>query len=64
MILRATGTEVTQAHFLQHPDGSNEYARPIERSLVIGGTLWTLSNAGLMASNLNDFERIAWLPFE
>jgi hypothetical protein len=64
MILRTTGTGLTQVHFLQHPDASNEFARPIERSLVIGGTLWTLSDTGLMASSLNDFTRIAWLPFE
>jgi hypothetical protein len=35
---------------------------PIQRSLVIGSTLWTISNNGLMASDLLTLQRIAWIP--
>jgi hypothetical protein len=33
------------------------------RSLVVGGTLWTLTPAGLQANDLGTLIRQAWLPF-
>lgn len=51
--LRVEGT-------IDNPDGS---AGGIERTLVIGDELWTLSPAGLQASDLASLQRTAWLPF-
>jgi uncharacterized secreted protein with C-terminal beta-propeller domain len=34
------------------------------RSLVIGDELWTLSKAGLRASNLSTMDQVAWVPLE
>ncbi|ROP31176.1 beta propeller domain-containing protein [Couchioplanes caeruleus] len=34
----------------------------VRRSLVIGDTLWTLSDGGLQASRLSTMEKLAWLP--
>ncbi|HEX9035078.1 MAG TPA: beta-propeller domain-containing protein, partial [Streptosporangiaceae bacterium] len=42
-----------------YPSGS-----PIRRSLVIGSTLWTLSDTGLRASDLTTFAALGWVPFE
>jgi hypothetical protein len=36
---------------------------PIERSLVIGSNLWTVSAAGVMASDLSTLHQVAWIPF-
>jgi len=35
----------------------------IQRSLVIGDTLWTLSQAGLKANDLSTLAPVAWVPF-
>jgi uncharacterized secreted protein with C-terminal beta-propeller domain len=36
---------------------------PIERSLVVGRTLYTLSAAGVLASDLSTFRDVGWVPF-
>ena len=51
--LRAEGT-------IDNPGSS---AGGIERTLVIGDELWTLSPSGLQASDLATLHRAAWLPF-
>ncbi|GLW34711.1 beta-propeller domain-containing protein [Actinoplanes regularis] len=38
------------------------YPSMIQRSLVVGNTLWTLSDSGLQASELSTMNRLAWLP--
>jgi hypothetical protein len=38
-------------------------AGAIQRALVIGGTLWTLTPTGLQASDLTSLAQTAWLPF-
>jgi uncharacterized secreted protein with C-terminal beta-propeller domain len=35
----------------------------VRRSLVVGNVLWTLSDAGLQASDLSTMDRLSWLPF-
>jgi uncharacterized secreted protein with C-terminal beta-propeller domain len=37
-------------------------AYPVRRSLVVGDVLWTLSDAGLQASNLSTMEQLTWVP--
>ena len=39
------------------------YPTPIQRSLVLGNTLYTLSEAGLKATSLDTFEDTAWVEF-
>ena len=39
------------------------YPTPIQRSLVLGSTLYTLSEAGLKATSLDTFEDTAWVEF-
>jgi uncharacterized secreted protein with C-terminal beta-propeller domain len=38
------------------------YQPMIQRSLVIGDVLWTLSDSGLQASDLSTMDRLSWLP--
>lgn len=35
----------------------------IERSLVVGSMLYTVSETGIMASDLTSFQQVAWLPY-
>jgi uncharacterized secreted protein with C-terminal beta-propeller domain len=67
LVLRIDDTGITEAGFLSQPDpgyAGNPY-RPaqIERSLVIGQTLWTVSDAGAMANDLTTLRQLAWIPF-
>ncbi|HEY7175668.1 MAG TPA: beta-propeller domain-containing protein [Micromonosporaceae bacterium] len=64
LVLRATDKTLTKVGFLQQSARTNHQALyRISRSLVVGGTLWTLSDAGLMANDLTDLARVAWVPF-
>lgn len=65
-LVRVDGTELGEAGWISHPDGSypgkGTFPTPIRRSLVIGDELWTVSDAGAMASRLASGQTIAWLP--
>jgi hypothetical protein len=64
LVLRIDSGAITQAGFIQQPVSSGGYWDPtIERSLVIGDTLWTVSGAGLLASDLNTLRQQSWIPF-
>jgi hypothetical protein len=67
LVLAINGTSITEAGFISQPardDASTGYGYPpIERSLVIGQQLWTLSDAGLLASSLTTLKQQAWIPF-
>src|SRR5205823_11553983 len=39
------------------------YSPPIERSVVVGGRLFTLSASGVLASDLNSLQDRGWAPF-
>jgi hypothetical protein len=67
LVLRIDDSGITETGFLTQPDiaNANGFAgySPIERSLIIGQTLWTISTAGAMASDLTTLRQQAWLPF-
>ena len=63
--LRVTDGGIEQAGVLAQPaDQRLDVAGPpgVRRSLVIGDTLWTVSDAGLMASDLSTLRRVGWVP--
>ena len=66
-MLGINGASITEAGFITQPaagSADTAYGYPsIERSLVIGQALWTLSDAGLMASSLTTLRQQAWIPF-
>jgi len=63
LVLRVSGTSLTRAGFISPPQSSGYDGSPIERSLVIGQTLWTISPGGVLASDLTTLRQQAWLPF-
>jgi hypothetical protein len=65
LVLRIDSGAISQAGFIRQPVTSGGYWGPaIERSLVIGNTLWTVSSAGLLASDLSTLRQQAWVPFD
>ena len=63
LVLRVSGTSLTRAGFISPPQSSGYNGSSIERSLVIGQTLWTISPGGVLASDLTTLRQQAWLPF-
>ena len=64
LVLHVSNSALDNLGFLDQPvSNSYAYQAQISRSLVIGGTLWTVSDAGLMGNSLTDLSRQAWLPF-
>jgi len=64
LVLRVSNSALDNLGFLDQPvSNSYAYQAQISRSLVIGSTLWTVSDAGLMGNSLTDLSRQAWLPF-
>ena len=58
LVLRLSGGSLTKVGLLQVPGPAQG---SIQRSLVIGGTLWTVSPGGLLASDLGTLHQQAWL---
>ncbi|MFI5487833.1 beta-propeller domain-containing protein [Micromonospora echinaurantiaca] len=57
-LLRVTGDTITAVGPVRHPGA----AGMVGRSLLVGGTLWTVSEAGLRASDPATTRSLAWLP--
>jgi Beta propeller domain len=58
LVLSATASGVRRLGGVRSPgDG------PLQRALIVGGTLWTLSASGLQADDATTLTRTAWLPF-
>jgi hypothetical protein len=73
LVLRLDDSGITETGFITQPDtataaGDPGYPGypgypPIERSLIIGHTLWTISTAGAMATDLTALRQQGWVPF-
>jgi hypothetical protein len=67
LVLRIDDSGITETGFITQPDTANTTGypgySPIERSLIIGQTLWTISTAGARASDLTTLRQQGWVPF-
>src|SRR6266568_4483330 len=67
LVLRIDDSGITETGFITQPDTANTTGypgfSPIERSLIIGQTLWTISAAGAMATDLTTFRQQGWVHF-
>jgi len=69
-VLKISPQRVKQVGEIRHPgftedecEECGEWSAPITRSLVIGDMLFTFSETGALASDLDSFEDITWMPF-
>jgi hypothetical protein len=67
LVLRIDHPGITETGFITQPDTTSTTGYPgyppVERSLIIGQTLWTISTAGAMASDLTTLRQQEWIPF-
>jgi hypothetical protein len=67
LVLRIGDSGITRTGFITQPDTANTTGypgySPIERSLIIGQTLWTISAAGATATDLTTFRQQGWVHF-
>src|SRR5690606_38928783 len=64
LALRIQGNTLTELALVSHPAlGHDQPSATINRALVVGDTLWTVSSAGLQANALSTFHQVAWIPF-
>jgi uncharacterized secreted protein with C-terminal beta-propeller domain len=59
---RVTDGGLTKVGRLTHGEHTQQYTGQITRSIVVGDTLYSLSGAGVAASDLGTFAERAWLP--
>jgi hypothetical protein len=63
LALRVTDTGLTRVGTIAQPvTASRGVPAAVRRSLVVGNVLWTVSNAGLQASDLSTLDTLGWLP--
>ncbi|TWJ11809.1 beta propeller domain-containing protein [Stackebrandtia albiflava] len=60
LLVEVSGDTLTRLAEVTHPQ-SDDWTG-VERTLVIGDTLWTVSATGLQASDLHDHTVLEWLP--
>lgn len=70
VVVRVSPTQVKQVGEIRHPsasgvdcEGCEQWFAPVTRSLVIGNTLFTFSDTGALASDLDTLDDITWMPF-
>ncbi|MFD0691207.1 beta-propeller domain-containing protein [Actinomadura fibrosa] len=61
LVLKITGTGIKHAGTIGHP--GKDYGSSIQRSLVIGGTLWTFSRSGARATDATTLADRGWIPY-
>ncbi len=63
LVLRVQGDHINRIGTISHPAAPSSfgYSAPIQRSLIIGDTLWTVSDGGLMATDPASLDQLAWI---
>jgi hypothetical protein len=65
LLLRVTDRSISELGFVTHPGSLSDrsYSAQIRRSLVIGQTLWTVSDGGLMAHDIRTLAQLTWIGY-
>ncbi|MBN6056993.1 beta-propeller domain-containing protein [Nonomuraea sp. RK-328] len=66
MVVKITDSAITQAGMIEHPrkrQSDMVYQPGIQRSMVIGDAIWTLSDTGVQVNDAASLARRSWIPF-
>jgi uncharacterized secreted protein with C-terminal beta-propeller domain len=66
LVLKVSETGLATLGLISHPAGQRtapDYQGGIQRSMVIGDSIWTLSTAGVKVSAMSTLADLAWIPF-
>jgi uncharacterized secreted protein with C-terminal beta-propeller domain len=65
LAVHVDGNHLSVVGTIRNPSVStaDSYDTGIERTLVIGNDIWTMSSSGLQVSDLGSLEKRAWVPF-
>jgi hypothetical protein len=67
LVLQQRDAKFAELGTVRHPAavaGSADYGRGgVRRALIVGDELWTVSTAGVMASDTARLTQRAWIPF-
>lgn len=65
LVVRVNGDNLVVAGTIRNPAvaTTDSYDTGIERTLVIGGDVWTMSSSGMLVSDLDSLDRRGWVPF-
>jgi hypothetical protein len=64
LVLKLEGNAFRQVGVLSHTSARyGDFPVPPRRAMVIGGELWTVSEAGMLVNDLRSLSRLAWVPF-
>jgi hypothetical protein len=63
LILKVAGNTVSEKGMVRHAVASDGMPFMPRRALVVGDELWTVSQTGMLVSNLDTLAQVAWLPF-
>ncbi|MBE1590018.1 beta-propeller domain-containing protein [Nonomuraea angiospora] len=61
LVLKIDDSGVTKLGMIKHP-GKDEYQAGIQRALVIGDSIWTLSYDGIQVNDAATLAQQAWIP--
>src|SRR3954452_1959547 len=60
---RIGAASIAEAGRISHPQGDAGFVWPIQRTVVVGDRLFSLSDGGLLTSDLHSLAAGPWLPF-
>jgi hypothetical protein len=64
LVLKVSGNTMSEKGMVRHEvDRSSGMPFMPRRALVVGDELWTVSQTGMLVSNLDTLAQVAWLPF-
>ena len=63
LVLRLRDGTLSRLGIVRHPMDADPGAGMIRRALVVGDTLWTVSDTGAKAVSSNDLSSQSWVPF-
>lgn len=60
VVLRVDGDQLVEVGRVSHPS-ADRWSPPVQRALVVGDVLYTVGPEGVLASDLDDLDEVAWI---